>query len=510
MSKSSSAGWAWLIDLGGAALFAWGIAAAVTGATRGGLVEAEALAAILGGGLVRAGAVALVHRLAIGEAQRIAGALRRQVMLRLTGTPLAESPPVGAAMVLAIDHPQAIENYHARFMPSRFAAAAAPLFVIIVVAFASRVAAGILFATLIPFVIGMILAGTLARRASERQLKAMEMLSALFVDRIRTLPIIRHFRAEERITRQVNQAALNLAGRTLVVLRAAFLSSAVLEFFSALAVALVAVYCGFSLLGLLPFPNPETLTLREAFFALAMAPEFYLPMRRLAAAYHEKQLGEAAEAALDRLPEPLPARAAEPYRGLAVADLRIEWPGRSIGPVSFTLGAQGMVALTGPTGSGKTSLLSAIAGQTALAAGSITSVAPDDIAWAAQHPLILPGSLRANLKLGRPAASEAEIAAAVEAVGLAPMLAARGAGLDLMLDHRGSGLSGGERRRIGLARAMLAERPLILADEPTADLDAASAAAIVTLLKELAQTRALVIATHDPLLIEAADREIAL
>ncbi|MBW4331566.1 ATP-binding cassette domain-containing protein [Stakelama sp. CBK3Z-3] len=511
MNRKNTAGFAWLLDLGGAALFALGIAMAVTGAAQGGLIEAETIALILTGGLIRAIAVGLVHRLAIAGAQRIAAARRLPVIRRLIGEPLTQPPSLGQSAVFAIDHPLAIEQYQARFMPSRFAASAAPLLVIALVAFASLVAAGILFATFIPFIIGMIFAGTAARRASEQQLNAMGQLSGLFVDRVRALSIIRHFHAEERITRQVRGAASDLAERTVSVLRVAFLSSAVLEFFSALAVALVAVYCGFSLLGMLPFPDPETLTLREAFFALAMAPEFYLPMRRLAAAYHEKQLGEAAEAALDALPAPLPApENACAYAGLTARAARIEWPGRSIGPVSFTLGMNGLVALTGPTGSGKTSLLAGIAGQVALTDGAITPIPSHDIAWAAQRPLILPGSLRDNLTLGRDNADDAEIVDAAERVGLGPLIAARGEGLDLMLDHRGSGLSGGERRRLGLARAILARRPLLLADEPTADLDAESARDIAMLLLLLSHERALVVATHDPLVIETAQQAVAL
>lgn len=510
MSKRNQAGLIWLIDLAGAALFAWGIASAVTGTALSRAIEVEALAAILSGGAIRAAAAALVHRVAIRMAQRIAGTARRGAMARLVATPLSHWPSLGAAAVLAIDHPRAIEQYQARFMPARVAAAAAPLLVVAVVALASKVAAAILFATLIPFVFGMILAGTMARRASERQLAAMGRLSGLFVDRVRTLPLIRHFRAEERIARQVRGAALDLAERTVAVLRAAFLSSAVLEFFSALSVALVAVYCGFSLLGLLPFPNPEVLTLREAFFALAMAPEFYLPMRRLAAAYHEKQLGEAAEAGLKALPEPLPVRPAEPYRALSVQELVIEWPGQSIGPVSLSIGQNGLIAVTGPTGSGKTSLLAAIAGQVVPSGGSVTAIPPADIAWAAQRPLILPGTLAENLRIGRGDASLEAMMAAIESVGLCGMVAARGGDLSLPLDHRGSGLSGGERRRLGLARAILSGRPLILADEPTADLDAESARAIIALLVAQSHSRAIIVATHDPALIAAARTEVSL
>lgn len=508
MRKRLTSGWLWLIDVVGAGLFAWGLAAAVATAASGNTPGIACFAAMLAGGAVRLIALALIHGVAIAEAQKIAGAMRSAVMRRLVGEPMAAVPALGESAVLAIEHPRAVEAFHSRFAPVRFAAAMAPMLVLLFVACASLVAGAILFGTLLPFAFGMILAGTAARRASEKQLAALGRLSGLFVDRLRNLALLRHFRAEERITRQVRGAGVDLAERTLLVLRAAFLSSAVLEFFSVLSVALVAVYCGFSLLGLLPFPSPETLTLREAFFALAMAPEFYLPMRRLAAAYHEKQMGEAAEKAIDALPPTIARPAAQAFSGVVADGLRIEWPGRSIGPVSFSMGRTGLFVLTGPTGSGKTSLLAAIAGQVAPASGSVTAIAPGDIGWAAQRPLLLPGSVRDNLLLGRPDASEEDLHAAIHAVGLDPLVAARG--LDLMLDHMGAGLSGGERRRLGLARAIVAGRPLLLADEPTADLDADSAGAIAELLSRLSRERAVIVASHDPMMIARADREIAL
>ncbi len=505
------AGLVWLADLVGAALFAWGIADAVAALALGAPLPPIAPVAIVTGGVVRALTVLLVHGLAIRGAQATSADLRRVMLRRLLTAPLAAAPLIGQAAVLAIDHPVTMEQYEARFVPARMASTAAPIIVLVILAFASLVAAGILLATLIPFVVGMVLAGSLAKGASERQLAALGQLSGLFVDRVRTLPIIRHFGAEERIARQVAAATRDVADRTITVLRAAFLSSAVMEFFAALSVALVAVYCGFSLLGLLPFPAPETLTLREAFFALAMAPEFYLPMRRLAAAYHEKQLGEAAMAALRPILDAAPASPPTAcYRALDATQLTIDWPGRRIGPVDLALGLTGMVALTGPTGSGKTSMLAVIAGQIAPSAGTVTPISPGAIAWAAQRPLILPGTLRDNLALARPGASDAEILQIARDVGLAGLIAGRDEGLDLVLDHRGSGLSGGERRRIGLARAMLSARPLLLCDEPTADLDAASAAAIIALLRHLAQHRAIIVATHDIDLIDVADAEARL
>ncbi|MDE8654050.1 ATP-binding cassette domain-containing protein [Novosphingobium album (ex Liu et al. 2023)] len=516
--KYKAVGLFWLLDVAGAALFAWGLALGVGGLVSSGRAGGLALAALVAGALCRGSGVVLVHRHAIAAAQAVADGWRARLLRQFLGGRIARPLTAGESATYAIDHVRAIEEHGARFQPARLHAALGPIAVIGLVAPASWVSALILLATFVPFLLGMILAGSAARHASERQLAALSALSGLFVDRIRHLPLIRHFAAEERVSRQVAGATREVAARTVAVLRAAFVSNAVLEFFAAIAVALVAVYCGFSLLGLLPFAPPETLTLAPAFFALAMAPEFYLPMRRLAAAYHEKQMGEAALGAIAAVLPPeddaaAPATAAR-FTGLAVRDLALAWPGLAIGPLTFAMSESDFVVLTGPTGSGKTSTLAAIAGQIALAGGSVRDaaggrIAPESIAWAAQRCLLLPGTLAHNIAIAAPKAAPEAIADVARRVGLGPMLERRG-GLDLAIDHRGSGLSGGERRRIGLARAILSGRPLLLCDEPTADLDAVSAAGIVALLRDLARERCLLVATHDPQVIAAARLEIAL
>lgn len=440
-------------------------------------------------------------------------------MPHLLGGRLATPLAPGEIAALGTDHIAAIRAYGEKFLPARQGAVAGPVMVLALVGSASWVSALILGLTMVVFVLGMILAGTAARRASERQLAALSSLSTIFVDRITHLPLIRHFGAEERLARQVGAATGEVARRTLAVLRVAFLSGAVLEFVAALAVALVAVYCGFDLLGLLPFAPPEKLTLTSAFFVLAMAPEFYLPMRRLAAAYHEKQMGEAAMRALsDIVAAPVEAEeppAGKPWPGMAVRDLVIAWPGTTIGPVSFELSSHGLIALTGPTGAGKSSVLLAIAGQVALAGGAIVggdgqALSRQCIAICAQQPLLLPGTLAQNLALARPDATAEEILAVVRQTGLDAALVERPDGIDAVIDHRGSGFSGGERKRIGLARALLSGRPLLLLDEPTADLDSASARAISALIADIALEWPVIVATHDPALVALADREVML
>ena len=513
MKKMQRHDWWWLGDIVGAACFAWGLADGLASLIADfSTMPWLAVGWLLAGGLLRAVSTYAARMSAAQAAQRASLITRSDLFGKLLGAPVPQPLSIGQSATVAIDYADRLEAYDDRFLPVRMAAVIGPLLVAAIVAFASPVSSVILLGTLLPFVLGMILAGSMARRSSDEQLTALALLSDLFVDRLRNIAIIRHFGAGDRLTRQVDSATQSVATRTMAVLRVAFLSSAVLEFFAALSVALVAVYCGFALLGILPFRVPETLEFREAMFALALAPEFYLPMRRLAAAYHEKQMGDSARKLVDPIlaETSAPDIAPEPYQQLTVDNLAIRWPGCRVGPVDFQLGATGLVALVGPTGSGKTSILSAIAGQLGASTGTATAIDPQHIAWAAQRPLILPGTLRDNLSLARPDASDEEILAACHAVGLDMLVGQRAEGLDLLLDHRAAGLSGGERRRLGLARALLSQRPLILCDEPTADLDDDSALLIAALIAQISQRHAVIVATHDQRVIALAEQVVQL
>lgn len=501
---SHAAASAWLGDAVGAALMAAGLALGVSAIAGVGPLNLGwgALLLVAGGGFravaqwfaADLGMKAAAARKAAARATHWSALVGTSRALRLSGTEASR----------AVDSIEMLEGLEARYQPLRLAAVVAPLLVAAGVALASPVSAAILLLTLIPFVAGLALAGTAARAAADRQLGALRDLNGLFVDRLRALPEIRHFGAEDRILRQMAEVSRDLAARTITTLRIAFLSSGVIDFFAAIAVALVALYTGFNLLGILPVEVPEALGLLAAFYVLAMAPEFYTPFRRLAAAYHDKQLGEAAEADLAAMT----VEAARPetglFSGLAVTHLCIRHPdGPLIGPLSFELPPTGLTVILGPTGSGKSSLLAALAGRVPVVGGSIAwrEGAAPPIAWAGQRPLILAGTLASNMALARPGATADEIDAAVRSLGLERLLQARG--LE-ELDWRGSGLSGGERRRIGVARALLSGRPLLLLDEPTADLDSESAAIVRTALVDASRSRALLVATHDEALAAQA------
>jgi ATP-binding cassette subfamily C protein CydD len=516
--------------------FAGGLAGAISTLVAGGAAFLLAWLSLTAGcALLRGCAAMLLARTGAMAAGGVKLSMRRRlidVTLRTNAPVHLRNGETGSLMALAVDEIEAVDSYVARYLPARKAATVVPILVLAAVAFASPVAAGILVATCVPFVVMMAMAGAASASESRRQFEALSRLSGLFADRLRALPVVLAFGAAPRETRRLAVAADEVAGRTVKVLRLAFLSSAVLEFFSALCVALVAVYAGFNLLGLLPFHVPEKLSLGAAFFALALAPEFYAPMRRLAAAYHDRR---AALTASERLvafegsaPTSIEPHRAPPQPAAALGvrvrldNVLVHYEGAALPAVcrlNLDVRPGRILALMGPSGSGKTSVLRMLLGLAPLTAGRVTI---DDVdlreggglasqcVWIGQNPLILPGTIRHNLLLVAPNATAAELASVVTTAGLVPMLARRVGGLDGLLDPRGSGLSGGERRRIALARALLKPAPLWLLDEPTAHLDEHAEHEFIAAIARACAGRTVIIATHSERLAAIADEVVLL
>ncbi|HEY1072199.1 thiol reductant ABC exporter subunit CydD [Brevundimonas sp.] len=460
--------------------------------------------------LARGGLTQVATVVAARAARAVKGDLRRQVLNGAFSGRLSDAE----TMTATVEGVEALDGHVSRFLPARMAAAVTPLLLIAVAAVVSPFTAGILIFTLLPFVIGMALTGMAAGAESRRQFQALERLSGLFLDRIRALPAILAFQAEKQQTTVIARASDDLARRTGKVLKIAFLSSAILEFFSALAVALVAVYCGFNLLKLLPFPAPEQLSLTRAFFLLALAPEVYAPMRRLAAAYHDRQAAEAAVPSLKKLTgdaAPVALRPPVPVNTPAIVfrDVAIAYEAGAPVLTGFDLRVApgATVALLGASGSGKSSLLHLFLGLSPLSGGAVEvndvrlSDHPDLtgwIAWAGQAPVVVPGTLAENIALAWRAAPSHRVMEAAARAGFT-------GDLNRMIDERGGGLSGGERRRLGLARAFLKPAPILLLDEPTANLDAASEAALLPIIRAAAEGRTALIATHSEAVAELAD-----
>jgi len=426
-----------------------------------------------------------------------------------------------AASALA-EQAEAVLPWLVRYQPARMRTMLVPPAIALAVLYFSWTAALILVvaAPLIPIFMAVI--GWRAKAASEAQLQVIGGMSGFLLDRLRGLSTLRALGAVDATARRVRATAEDVRASTMRVLRIAFLSSTALELFSALGVALVAVYVGFHLLGEIgPGSWGVRLTLAEGLFILLLAPAFFEPLRELAAVWHDKASGEAALKELEQLqhaglalPGALAPQGKQPAGRAPVAPsvdiegLVFQHPGEAplFDGEDFYVRAGEHLALVGPSGSGKTTLLSVIAGLAPVDGGAVRigGVQLDAqsaaglrarMAWIGQKPHVFSGSVRGNVSLERDGIDSAAVGAAVRRAGLAQVGHATPGD---SLGEGGLGLSGGELVRLALARAVCAPQAgLLLADEPTAHLDRDTAASVIDALVELAQGRTLIVATHD-------------
>ncbi|HLP69167.1 MAG TPA: thiol reductant ABC exporter subunit CydD [Rhizobium sp.] len=481
----------------------------------------------------------LVEVLAGRRAFRIGQGLIARERIALVGEESLASPLVGngqtsaALATLLAGKLDALLPWASRYRLAAAKVAIVPAVILVVVASMSWLAGTVLLVAgpLIP--VFMALIGLAARQASEKQMAATGTLNSTLLEWLNAASDIRLLNAEALTVERFRQSAEALRAKTMEVLRIAFLSSTVLELFSAIGIALVAVYVGFALLGTFSFGAYETpLTVAEGIFILLLAPDFFQPLRDLAAAWHDKAAalavaGELAEREINPRPRILGrgARAdSRPAGALTIATrgLRYEAGGREIAFPDIEIMPGEKVAICGPSGAGKTTLIGLLCGLARPSSGRVEiggQPLDDDradawramIGFVGQHPHMLNASLRANIALSGERLDRVRLDAALAAAAADGVVAALPRGVDTRLGENGSGVSGGEARRLTIARAIYADAKVVFADEPTADLDAGTAERMVEALEAIGrQGTTLVVATHDPRLVARFDRTIVL
>ena len=519
----------------------------------GGLLVAQALvlAALLHRAIVEGAGVAalmpqvlllatiLVFRIALvglGEvaAVRFGEAIKQRLRAGLVADLLRRSPTwtasrsSGALSSTVLEQVEALDGYFTRYLPAMVQAAILPI-AFAAIAFSVDWIVGLLFLISAPLIpVFMALAGWGAEAASRSQASALNRLSGRFADRLRGLVTLKLFGQDEAETARVRLASEELRVRTMRVMRIAFLSSAVLEFFAALGVAGVALYVGLTFLDLVTVRDTE-LTLQAGMFLLLMAPEVYQPLRLLAAHYHDRASAKAATAEIEQelgappevLAPALAATAGVAATGAAALELRgvvlADPNGRPvIDTADLVLEPGAHVAVLGASGIGKSTLLEAIAGLRVFTGDvRIDGRALADIdepelrrrvAMLGQRPRLFAGSIADNIRLGRHDAEHAAVRLAAQQARVADFADALPEGLATRLGEDGLGLSGGEIQRIALARIYLRDPGLVLLDEPTAHLDAATEALVLDGLAEFAKGRTLIVATHSHAVAARMDR----
>ncbi|WP_374762724.1 thiol reductant ABC exporter subunit CydD [Achromobacter aegrifaciens] len=491
--------------------------------------------AIAGLMLVRACITWAGERAGADAAERIKRHVRLSLFRRLVqkGPYWSRGQASGELASAVVDQVEALDGFFAKYLPA-MAAAAMLSVAFSVVLLPMDVIAGLVLLITAPLIpLFMALVGWGAQGASRRHLRAFARLSGFFADRLRGLSTLKLYGRAEAEAESVVAASDALRQRTMSVLRIAFLSSAVLEFFAALGVAGVAVYIGLTYLGFLDL-RWSPLTLQAGLFCLLMAPEVYAPLRQFAAHYHDRAAALAAVSQISLLFDGLPQAgdaatdgapgagkaAAGPGRvsasrgagaALAIAGLNLDAPGRSqavLADAGLTLAPGEHAALMGPSGIGKSSLIEAIARLRPFQGDiRIDGVPLPDwgegalrqrVALIGQKPQLLTGSIADNIRLGRPEASDAEVQTAARRACVLEFAEALPQGLATQLGGRGHGLSGGQAQRVALARLFLRDPGLILLDEPTAHLDEGTQARVLDAILEFSAGRTLLLATHAP------------
>ncbi|WP_026333173.1 thiol reductant ABC exporter subunit CydD [Thioalkalivibrio sp. ALM2T] len=500
-----------------AGLVAWAVHATLFAAT------APALTGILLAGLgllaLRYSAQALRdlagHRLAFAVKQQLRADLLRQA--RLAGPArLAGQTTAGAWAEQFQTRVDDLTGYYARYLPARQAVILTPVAILIAALWLDWLAALLLLfaAPLIPAFMAIV--GMGAEQIHRRQQEEENQLAGHFLDRIRSLDWLRRARAIAATEAEVVERSHQQRRLTMRTLRVAFLSSAIMEFFSAVAIGMVAIYIGFALFGALDYGPAGDITLFTGLFILLLAPEYFLPLRQFAQSYHDRAgalaAAEGLAPALVAPAAPVDSATAEdgapreedssaPWLELKGAS--VHYPGqRTPALVGLDLAVQpgAQLALTGPSGSGKSTLLAVCAGFLSPTTGTIRRH-PEarHFAWIDQDAHLFHGSLRENLQLAHhDPIPDADMARALQQAGLpldAPELPD---GLDTAIGEARHGLSGGQAQRVAVARALLSGHRLWLLDEPTSALDPDTEQALLDTLFQLANARGLtlVIASH--------------
>lgn len=427
----------------------------------------------------------------------------------------------GELTALATRGIDALDDYFARYLPQLGLAVVVPLAVLARIVTGDWISALTIVITLPLIPLFMILIGWATQSRMDRQWRLLARLSGHFLDVVEGLPTLKVFGRAKAQAASIRSITGEYRHATLRTLRIAFLSSFALELLATISVALVAVGIGMRLVH-------GELDLYTGLMVLVLAPEAYLPLRQVGAQYHAAAEGlSAAEEIFAVLETPLrtPGTAPAP-RGtaLAVEELVVRHPGRSadsLPATSFEVRPGETVALVGPSGAGKSTLLSVLLGFTEPSEGrvlvdgrDIASLSPESwrqrIAWVPQHPHLFAGTIAENVRLARPDADDAAVRTALGDAGALDFVDALPDGTATRLGESGAGLSAGQRQRLALARAFLADRPILLLDEPTANLDGATEEAVVAAVRRLAAGRTVLLVVHRPALLAVADRVVRL
>lgn len=454
--------------------------------------------------------------------QRLRSDLRQKLHRRGLENPQTASDST-ALLTMSCESTEALDDDWQILIPTIISLATTIPFLLLVFAFSDVITAAICLITLpiAPFLLYLL--SSLTKERSEKAWQSLRDLTQGFHELLQALPILKIFQQDKAQRATAAKLIQDFSTATLNVLELAFLASFVLELITTLAIALIAVTIGLRLL-------EGELSFATGFFLLLLLPEFYQPLRQSGTAFHTAMN---TNAAAEKISAYLLLDGSAPAKGrhetlrlppaISIRQLSFTYPQRhtpTLAGLNLELPAGKITVLTGSSGCGKTTLLSLLAGLYEPANGEIYlenqllhTMAPASrqklLGYLPQEPHLYQGTLAQNLLLFQEAPPE-RCHQALRLAQLEDFYRQLPRGLDTFCGDGGQKLSQGQLKRLGLARLILQNNPIMLLDEPTSGLDEATEAKVIHTLDVLAKGRTMIISSHHPAVLQLADNIINL
>lgn len=447
--------------------------------------------------------------------------IRKELFQQMEQRAPDETLSIGAAVAAFAEKTEALLPYFCRYLPQLMMAVTVPLLMIGYIFTISPVCAIMMLLTVPAIPVYMMLIGKGTAGAAKEHWQNLSEMGGYFYDRLKGVITLYLYGQLPYEVRKVEHASRVYAESALKVLKIAFLSSAVLEFFSTIIIAGVAIYIGLSLVHYLSFGHSAAFTFADGLIILLLVPDFFTALKTLGTYYHDKAMAVGAvmsfrdQGLITDKRQILQKKEEEYPLDLTVAptirfiDLNYAYPGSPVlfRNLNLEIRAGEKIVLKGANGSGKSTLLSLLMRFNHLQGGDvfldtlrIQSLTDTQLyclfGWAGQHARIFEGTLRSNLLMGKVMTDQQLLRLLETYFDLDIFLQPFPEQLDTHIAEDGKTISGGERHKIALARVMIKNAPVLLLDEPFTHMDQAAIQKFMQSLTREAVNQTVILTAH--------------
>lgn len=429
-------------------------------------------------------------------------------LLRL-GSSYNEQIATSQVVQLATEGVEQLETYFGKYIPQLFYSLLAPVTLFVVLAFVSVKAAAVLLICVPLIPVSIVAVQKFAKKLLNKYWGIYTELGDSFLENLQGLTTLKIYKADEMKAGQMDEEAQRFRNVTMKVLTMQLNSTSVMDIMAyggaatGMVVAVSEYYAG-------------NIDAAGAVMIVFLAAEFFLPLRLLGSFFHIAMNGMAASDRIFELldmheddnSETAVINGADEGIEIDISNLSFSYDGERnvLENISFELKNGSFVSLVGESGCGKSTIAGILMKRVTGWKGSVTVNGQDirnisdidimkNITLVSHDSYLFKGTVRDNLMMGSPMASDDMMTAALKRVNLADFVESEG-GLDMQLNERASNLSGGQKQRLAMARALLKDSGVYIFDEATSNIDIESEEMIMSVIRELAKTKSVLLISH--------------